>query len=703
MGRTMKIFTLTRIAFGCVMTLVGGNVVAQSDEEADLASIYGDQRSVSIATGNVQLLRRAPAVATVITAEDIKSMGATELSTILQTVPGLHVSRNGIGNNPLYIFRGVYSANNSQTLLLENGLPMTQSYTSNKGGFFISYPVENIARIEIIRGPGSALYGADAFAGVINIITKTASEVKGTQAGVRLASFKERAVWIQHGGKLGALDIAAYLNVGKTDGFKRLVEADAQTLNDRGARTNVSLAPGMTNAGYESIDAGLDVAYDKWRFRAGYKARDDIGSGFGLAFALDPVGKGKSVRVNADLTWVDRQFAQDLELGFLAAYRQFKDFATEPFHLFPAGVKFGPNFFPDGMIGGPKRWERHYRFSAYAAYSGFKKHQLRIGLGHEISDLYKTSEVKNFFSLPSGLPVPTGPVVSVSDDLIFSTPRDRKNNYVYLQDEWQVANDWTLTAGIRRDKYSDFGSTTNPRLALVWDASASITAKLLYGQAYRAPSFQEQYNKNNPVVLGNPGIRPETVRTWEAAIAWQANKDTQINVNLFRYAAKDIIRTVPNKIPNTGSTFDNVGSLTGSGLELEAIVDATRDLRFSGNYSYQVSRDAVTKLDAGNAPHHLISLRGDWRVKSGWLLSSQLKWVADRKRAAGDTRPNIADYTTLDLALRSTVVKDWEFSAGVRNVFNADVREPSLAPGRALPNDLPQAPRAIFLQAVYKL
>jgi outer membrane receptor protein involved in Fe transport len=703
MGRTMKIFTLTRIAFGCVMTLVGGNVVAQSDEEADLASIYGDQRSVSIATGSAQLLRRAPAVATVITAEDISAMGAKELGEILETVPGLHVSRNSIGNNPLYVFRGIYSANNNQTLVLQNGIPMTLAYLSSKGGLFVSYPVENIARIEIIRGPGSALYGADAFAGVINIITKMAADVKGTLVGARVGSFNDRSAWVQHGGKLGAIDVAGYLNIGKTDGFKRLVEADAQTLNDKGANTNASLAPGLTNTAYNSIDANLDLAYDKWRFRAGYKLRDNIGSGFGLASALDPVGKGKTVRINADLSWVDRQFGKDLELGFLGAYTKFQDLTPQPYVLFPPGVKLGQNVFADGTIGAPNKWERHYKFSFYAAYSGFDRHHVRIGVGHDILNLYKTTEAKNFVSAPSGLPIPTGQLAYVPDSLIFVTPHNRKNSYIYLQDEWKVLSDWTLTAGIRRDRFSDFGGTTNPRLALVWDASADITAKFLYGQAYRAPSFQEQYAKNNPVILGNPNVRPETIKTLETAIAWQANKDTQINVNIFRYSAKDIIRPVANQIAGTGATFANIGALTGQGLEFEAIVDATRDLRFLGNYAYQVSKDETTRQDAGYAPHHHLALRTDWRVVSGWLFTSQFDWVVDRKRPAGDARPNIADYKTLDFFLRSTVVKNWEFSGGIRNIFNADVREPSLAPGRALPNDLPQAPRAVFLQAVYKL
>lgn len=78
--------------------------------------------------------------------------------------------------------------------------------------------------------------------------------------------------------------------------------------------------------------------------------------------------------------------------------------------------------------------------------------------------------------------------------------------------------------------------------------------------------------------------------------------------------------------------------------------------------------------------------------------------MADRKRAAGDARPPIADYTTVDLALRTEQRKNsWSFAASVRNLFNADVREPSLAPGLSIPNDLPMAPRAVYVQAMYQM
>jgi len=216
-------------------------VQAQTDEE-ELALVYGDQRNVSIATGAKQPLRRAPAVATVITAEAIAAMGATDLDEVLETVAGLHVARSANIYSPLYVIRVIYSQFTPQTLVLQNGVPMTTMFVGNKGNVWSGYPVDHIARIEVIRGPGSALYGADAFSGLINIITKTAADTPGTQVGVRGGSFKTWDSWVQHGGKLGPVDVAAYLRVGSTDGFKSIITRDA-------GQPAVTLAPGPVNTG----------------------------------------------------------------------------------------------------------------------------------------------------------------------------------------------------------------------------------------------------------------------------------------------------------------------------------------------------------------------------------------------------------------------------------------------------------------------
>ncbi|MCV2369130.1 TonB-dependent receptor plug domain-containing protein [Roseateles oligotrophus] len=146
-----------------------------SDEE--LAAVYGDAELISIATGTRQPLRLAPSVASVITAADIKALGISNLERLLEGVPGLHVTRGGANYEPQYVMRGIVSGQTPQLLLLQNGQPMTTMLVGNKGQMWGDFPAQQIARVEIIRGPGSALYGAEAYSGVINIITKTAADL----------------------------------------------------------------------------------------------------------------------------------------------------------------------------------------------------------------------------------------------------------------------------------------------------------------------------------------------------------------------------------------------------------------------------------------------------------------------------------------------------------------------------------------------
>jgi len=667
---------------------------AQPLEEEDLAMAYGDKATVSIATGGRQDLRRAPAVATVITAADIKAMGATDLDQALESVPGLHVSRVAANYFSTYVIRGIVgNPTNPQVLMLQNGIPVNELYRGDKGESWGGLPLENVARIEVIRGPGSALYGADAFAGVINIITKTAADTPGTEFGVRAGSFNTRDAWAQHGGKLGAVDVAVYLRIGSTDGVKETIARDRFS-----GTANPSLAPGPLNNGYDAVDGGLDLAYDKWRLRAGYKLRDDAGTGAGIASALDPVGREKSERITADVSWADPRFSRDWGLGFTGSYLHYLEHAH--YQLFPPGTTLGASTFPNGMIGGPSRDQRQLRLSAFATYAGFAGHSLRFGGGHDDLNLYKTGTRKNYL-LTAGAPSSDlafngGAVVDYYDRQSHILPHRRKVDYAYVQDEWNFARDWTLTAGLRRDIYDDFGGTTNPRLALVWDASLDLTAKLLYGQAFRAPSFTEQYGIN-PVANGNPALKPERIRTVEAAFSWQARRDTQVNLSLFRHRLQDVIAVA-------GTAFANTGSQHGRGMELEATWDAGRDLRLTGNYARQRSIDDATQADTGLAPHHHLYVRADWRFAGGWLLSPQVNWVAERKRAFGDTRPEVADYNTVDITLRTNGArKQWEFAASVRNLFNADAREPSLGNPVYIPDDLPLSRRSFCLQATYAL
>jgi len=664
-------------------------------------------RTVSIATGDKQSIARAPSVTSVITAQDIEAIGARDIDEALEAVPGLHMAREPLGYKPVYTIRGMYSDNNREVLVLINGIPLTSVYTGNRGLVWGGMPVNAIARIEVIRGPGSAVYGADAFGGVINIITKSKEDIDGTEMGVRAGSFSTGDAWILHGEQWAGFDVALALEYQTTDGQREVIDADAQTSYDNAPDTNASLAPGPVNLQGDNVDIRLDVLRGNWQLRAGYQGRRNMGTGAGVAHALDPNGHHSADRINADLTYHNQEFTRywDVTAQFSVFNTAFE--AKRDHRLFPPGA-FGGTY-PDGFIGNPGTSERHTRFDTSGFYSGFMKHLIRIGTGYHTGDFYKSTETKNFGTEPStGLPLPPGsPVINVSDtSAAFIQERERKAWYLSLQDTWSFAPDWEFTAGLRYDHYSDFGKTVNPRLALVWQPFPDFASKLLYGSAFRAPAFVDLYNANNPLTLGNPDLKPETIKTWELAFDYRATNNLHLAMNLFNYDATDKILFIPDAGGNT-ATAQNAGKQDGHGIELEARWKPTTKSSLLVNYAFQKATDE-NDHHIGNAPQHSAYLRTDWLLYPNWYLDTQVNWIAKRKRTPSDYRTPIDDYTTMDLTLRYKDIKqgNWNFAVGVRNLVDADVREPSPGPGLSdivtIPNDLPLAGRNYFLELRYR-
>lgn len=695
----MRMIFLVRLLIILGFTFSGGIVYADTSEEEEFAKIYGDEEFISLATGSHQAVNRAPAVASVITAADIETMGVADLDQILETIPGVHVSYT-LTFHPVYIMRGIRAEFNPQVLILINGVPITHLFLGNRGQVWGGMPVNNIARIEIIRGPGSALYGADAFAGTINIVTKTFADIQGMEIGARAGSFKSREAWLLAGKQWGNIKGAFSLEWRTTAGHRETVNVDAQTRFDSLFGTSASLAPGPVNAGGDVVETRFDLVRDNWRLRLGYQGRRNVESGAGAAQAIDPKGYGDSNRFNADLTYDKPNFSPNWDVTAQLSYFDvnFKYQLT----LYPPSVTFPTGTFPQGLIGNPSSYERHVRFSAATVYTGFSSHRVRLGVGANDGNMYKAEESKNFGVGSGGLPVPLGSVIDVSDDpaRVYIRPHQRTVVYALAQDEWSFAPDWNLTTGVRHDAYSDVGGTTNPRLALVWQSSFTLTSKLLYGRAFRAPAFAELYNINNPVTLGSPSLKPETIDTVEVAFDYRPSDTLRSNFNLFRYEMSDIIRFVSDPAPATSKTARNQGTQDGYGLEWEMQWNVMRAVDLKANYAWQHSTDE-TGENVANVPRHKLYAQADWRFLPYWSVNTQINRVMGRERTAGDNRPAIADYTVVNLALRRKNVLDG-FDAGliVHNALDADVREPSPAPGY-IRDDLPMPGRGVYVELRY--
>ena len=661
----------------------------------------GKIRVTTLASGTATPLDKAAAIATVITAEDIEAMGANDISQVLETVPDLHVGISDQVFAPKYNIRGITSNRNAQTLMLINGIPITNLFTGNRGQIWMGMPVKGIARIEIIRGPGSALYGADAFAGVINIITKNADDIAGTQTGAGIGNFGQKSAWLQHGSRYGTKKMAFNLEAYKTNGWDSIVKSDAQTLNDQIFQTNASLAPNKVNTMKEVLEARFELTGLNDILRIGYQGNYNIGTGTGLIQALDPEGRYKAERFNVDYSYNFNELIQDWQIQTRTSFYRSTQQVEKNLLLFPRNfaLSFDDNktFFkyPDGFIGNPSLKEDHARFDLSGLFKGLDKHFIRVGTGFYWGDIFEVTESKNFY--PNYTPRPNLTDVSDTKDA-FLPEKERTNYYAFGQDEWQIANTLQLTTGLRYDYFSDFGSTINPRLALIWANTPDITTKLLYGRAFRAPSISELFVDNNPVQNGNPNLKPEIIDTYELALSHQVSDNLLYNTNIYYYKIKDYITLVP--INAFANQMQNSGKRHGHGLSAEVDYSALDNLRLVANYSYQLSKDDATKTASGDNPNHQLYLRGEWEITPAWLLSPQVNVIGQQKRAAGDIRPPVASYSTVDISLRKKhYSQPLSFAVSVHNLFNADVRESSPA---AVADDYPMAKRSLMAEVNYQ-
>lgn len=670
-----------------------------------------------IADGLERRVLDAPAATTVITAPEIRRMGARDLDEVLASVPGLYVAKNDHYQG-IYAIRGMYSFASPETLLLINGVPTSSLFVGGRSYVWGGMPVNQIHRIEVIRGPGSAVHGADAFAGVINVITRGPDEIGQSEVGGRIGAFDTRDGWLLQGGHWSGWDLALTLDyMGRGPG-DAIIESDVQSMLDEAQGTHVSHAPGPAQDGARALDLRLEAARDKWRLRLGYQGRRDVGRGLGDAGALDPSGRFRDDRYNLDVTWHDPDFTDHWDLRLQGAYLQSKFDVEEHQRLFPPGSQalcdfYPPGYledrglacdYPDGVIGDPSVSESHSYLNLVGLYSGLPDHTLRLGAGYHLASVDRIAGWVNFgFDPATGELLPPGADLVQIDDTPYAFSREgkRRNLYLFVQDTWNMAPDWELTLGLRHDDYPDFDAVLSPRLSLVWKPDARFTAKLLYGEAFRAPpAFDELYNNTNVEAWaqGNPDLRLEHLSNWELGLGFEISRQLRTELSLFTYQRKDVIGIRDLR-------FLNLGKIDGEGFEWELNWRPSGSLNLRFWYAWMRGEDVMEGSSLPLVPRHQVFASLDWDLRQDWSLHAQSKWVAGRKRSDWDVRPPFADRLITDLSLHyRPETAPWEWSLSLRNLFDTDARDPVelvSEPVRA-PNDLPLQGRNWLVEFRYR-
>lgn len=658
----------------------------------------------TIASGIETSVEKTASTVTVITRKEIDLMPANNVWDVLETIPGTLMTDDvDSASNKVFSIRGMYENFSDKVLLLMDGKRINSvfrgTFTTIINGGDLFPPLAIIDRIEIIRGPASALYGADALAGVVNIITKKAGSYTGTYSKLSSGTFQDTQIDLVHGGKYGKVNYFISANRFETNGHKEDYDRDAATINDDVYSTITSYAPGAANRERTTQFYKLDISYKDWRTTHMYGAVEG-GFNMGVAQALMPTGKSfKTFQLHSiEHDW---KIQENLQLKQTAFYRKSSNRIIESLMIFPPGSRVVTTTFMDGYIGNPQYWEEQYHYYADGKLKVNEALSINAGVGYFLGDLYKVQEAKNFgFSDNSDVTTiyNRGGVV-VTDDTtdVFIAEEDRETLSAYLQSEIKW-NKLTSTLGVRVDKFSDFGTTTNPRMAFVYEATEKLNFKALYGRAFKAPSFVALYSQANPVSIGNPDLKPEFINNYEFVTSYNFSEKLRLKLNLYYYSYK-------RGITRVNSVWSNSKNYAGGGGELEVWSRPLRDLEVQFYYAQAKIEDKTNNIKVERYPRHQWMLTTNWKISEMFTISNQLYYRAEQPRPNRSGKQPTQDFLQDNIAINANNFF-WDMNAKlvVRNVFNTQAQEvntlnaTAAATGKEEISDHPRAGRHLMLE-----
>lgn len=640
-------WVLTVVLWSCGSGSASGQMLgAVSEEPVELGPV------VVTATKTEVPLKQVAASVTVITKEQIEARQVTQVSDLLRDVPGLSVRQQSSRGSVVSIFpRG---GNSNFNLVLIDGVKVNDA-----GGAydFGDLSTDNIERIEIVRGPHSALYGSDAMGSVIQIFTKRgtgAPRVEASFAGGNLKTFEEK---VHLGGGVGQLDYS--LGLGRNDTNGHL------PINDHFGETTLSGRMGF--ALEKALDLSLTVRYTDSHLDI---PTETGGDRFGV---LDPNQSSHQQRLvvsgkaSHSLTpW----WQQTLQLGW---YR--RNFAfDDPFN--PV-VDFSAFHSKDEE----RRLSVDYFWNLTAPTVLDVSSLFTAGFAFEREEFDQRA-------------------AATETDFPFASANEasRHNKAGYLQGQFDWKKVLFLTAGFRVDGNSTFGTEVTPRVSAAWIVPY-LGTKLRsgYGEGIKEPSFIENFGDGSQFVIGNPDLRPERIRSWEVGLdqpLFQGLVD--FSVTYFHNHFEDLIAFIFSPTPGCPASFCNVQKAKAEGVELAATIRPGYGLIIGGAYTFL----DTTVLDDGGIgsvalqkgqsllrrPRHAGTLSID-HVWHRLHTSLTATFVGDRPDiftdpATFETRRVTAQgYTTVDLAGSYLLFKDTRhlqeltLFGKIQNLFDHDYQQ----------------------------
>lgn len=520
----------------CLLNLAMAPALSQelpagSNDLLDLSLDELTQLRVTSSTLTDETLRSVPSAMTVFSRSDIRRLGLTELHQLVNLVPGFQSYRSDdSGINFAISSRARRIGTGSrEVLILLDGQRLNSEWTGANNTHEGPISLENIDRVEFIRGPGSSLYGSNALMGVINLVTRSERELS-----LGLGEHQQHmasAQW-RFAGELGTLELFARSQASR---------GEALQITDpfAGGAAVASRDPAESRDFYLRAKVG--------EFTLALRQASSESERFYVAGYVDEAENLREASSDFwNLAW-QHAFGANLSLrGLVYESRRHlllkSTVSRQPLLLIQAPVdelERGTQWLLQNH-GGPARW-----------LLGFEWRRPEI--------------VEMQFSL--GPPGSASPVVASA-----GAGGPRRVIGWFGQVQYALTDQLELTAGLRDDRYSDSGGHLSPRLGLVWQASAQDSLKLLYSEAFRAPSRLE-ISSTSSTFLGNPQLLPEVAKT--AELIWLRSLDVgQISATLFHANLANAITEVVT--PTLQRAWVN-GETRRSGLELDALLQIDRN------------------------------------------------------------------------------------------------------------------------------
>lgn len=694
--------TLMLVVFGVITYLAIPNVVLADENEPVVDPALMDllqalDQETEIATKTKMNVDFVPGLVTVFYGDDLLSRGVGSVKEALALIPGVELSISSQGQTQVFI-RGIGSAFSSGKLkVLLNGVPFNA--TLNVTTTALELPAEQIDRIEVIRGPGSAIYGEFAFSGVVNIITRKTHN----QGYARYGSLGTKIAGGVLSKKYDDRDLSMSLSFSGTFKDGDSIKTGPDIL-DNTPFEGLSNAPGTSNEVEQDTAIIFQSKYGDSKFSAQY-VKVSTGDYFGFANAL-PSYESKIMRelslftVNAETHWY---LTNDLDINAFVGWHDFK-LKSGLHEFYPPNINFGAGSFPDGVIGSPNYQEMKYRLGAELDYQGWNKHEILAGFEWLYTKQGDTFAERNYD--PNAVPLSPVPLDEYrGNENWLDENLTRQSLGMYIQDQFATSDKLTMTAGLRFDTYDDVGNDLSPRFAVVYRVKDHQTIKAQYSEAFRPPTFVETATQNNPVVSGNPDIESEHIKSYELGYIFN-NEINKFRATLFYSDLHDLIMVDP-----TANTYTNHGEVHTKGLELEYVRNFGQKFRIDANTAYIRPWNESADTSIADVAQVTANVGLLYRIAHDYSITGQYRYVGERERDEVDPRDNLQSYQVLDITFSASNIGGHGLTlrGGIKNLFDADVVYPSpmvsfagsLRPSYV--DDYPRYGREFWLQADFRI